>query len=165
MAAICGVCEKKTALQVIHLTGHIDEETIRTRYEECGISHLVAAFSPDMGPIYTAADLAVCRSGAATCAELSMFGVPALLIPYPYATHDHQMLNARALEKKKAVDVIREADLNEEWLSDYIMKCIDDPERLERMKEAMLRRAPRHAAEALADLVKESVGEIHNKRG
>ena len=73
----------------------------------------------DMEKQYQAADMVICRAGASTCAEVCAFGKPALLIPYPYAVRDHQMLNARALEKAGAADVIAQDELTVEWLASY----------------------------------------------
>jgi UDP-N-acetylglucosamine--N-acetylmuramyl-(pentapeptide) pyrophosphoryl-undecaprenol N-acetylglucosamine transferase len=101
--------------------------------------------------------LAICRSGAASCAELSAFGVPALLVPYPYATHDHQTANARAMERLGAADVVPEEFLTVSWLQDYLGECMRSPRRLERMRAATLQRAHERGAEELANLV-EQVG-------
>jgi UDP-N-acetylglucosamine--N-acetylmuramyl-(pentapeptide) pyrophosphoryl-undecaprenol N-acetylglucosamine transferase len=130
---------------------------VRKRYAEAGVPHEVHAFTHEMPALYAAADLAVCRSGAATCAELSLFGVPALLIPYPHAARNHQMENARAMERSRAADVVAEHDLGTGWLARYIAHLIEHPERLQRMSEATRGRVQGSAADALADLV-ERVG-------
>jgi UDP-N-acetylglucosamine--N-acetylmuramyl-(pentapeptide) pyrophosphoryl-undecaprenol N-acetylglucosamine transferase len=138
---------------VIHLTGTVDEDAIRKNYQDAGVAAVVSAFEQDMAPIYTSTDLAICRSGASTCAELSDFAVPALQIPYPDATNDHQMVNARAMEKSGAVDVVPERDLSLSWLVDYIVGCMQTPGRLARMSAATRSRAMQSAAESLATLV------------
>ena len=143
--------------RVLHLTGATDEEKIRTRYSDAGVNAEVHAFTHDMPALYDAADLAICRAGAATCAELSEFGVPALLIPYPHAARDHQMANARAMERAKTVDVVPEHDLGTGWLAQYLSHCMENPSRLKRMGEASRARVTGSGAEALADLV-ERVG-------
>ena len=143
--------------RVIHLAGVADEDAIRKRYEESGVEHRVFAFTHDMPALYEQTDVAVSRSGAATCAELSAFGVPALLVPYPHAARDHQMANARAMERAKAADVVPEQDLAAGWLARYIGHCMENPARLRKMGDASRARICGSASEALADLV-EKVG-------
>lgn len=151
--AICKCHELGHKLQVIHLTGREDEAVVRSAYEDHRVPSEVQAFTRDMASIYTKADLAICRSGASTCSELSAFGVPALLVPYPHAANDHQTANARAMEKTGAADVVPEKDLSVDWLKDYIAQSILAPGRLARMSAATRRRAGAQGAAALADLV------------
>ncbi|MFP6905795.1 MAG: UDP-N-acetylglucosamine--N-acetylmuramyl-(pentapeptide) pyrophosphoryl-undecaprenol N-acetylglucosamine transferase [Verrucomicrobiota bacterium] len=142
---------------VIHLTGQADETRIRERYDAAGISCEVSSFVHDMPRVYTEADLAICRAGAATCAELSCFGIPALLIPYPYAARDHQTANAQAMERIGCADFVPESDLESLWLADiYVGGCMDGPPRMERMGKAARSRSRMNAAEALAQLVVDS---------
>jgi len=142
---------------VIHLTGEKDEASVRTCYENAGVPHYVAAFENDMRPWYEKADIAISRAGASTCAELSAFGIPALLVPYPFAAKNHQHTNASEFFRIKAADLIAEEDLEVEWLTDYVEGCIYTPERLERMRTAMRGWAKINAADRLADLVEEAV--------
>jgi UDP-N-acetylglucosamine--N-acetylmuramyl-(pentapeptide) pyrophosphoryl-undecaprenol N-acetylglucosamine transferase len=143
--------------QVVHLAGQADEMEVRRRYQQAGLPAAVYGFTQDMASIYQQTDLAICRAGAATCAELSAFGVPALLIPYPHAAKDHQTANARAMEKVGAADVVPESDLSATWLRDYVGQCMQDHGRLARMSAATRQRAQSHGAEALADLVEQAV--------
>lgn len=152
-AAMAQIHKLGHKVQVIHLAGVADEEAVRKAYAEAGVSARVHAFSDDMAGIYAATDLAICRSGAATCGELAVFAVPALLVPYPFAARDHQMANARAVEKDGAADVVPERDLSVSWLADYVAGCISSSGRLARMSAAARARAPRSAAASLADLV------------
>ncbi len=145
------------ALQVIHLTGLADEEAVRRRYEEAGVVHAVFGFSHAMPEIYRRASLAVCRAGSSTCAELCRYGVAALLVPYPFATGQHQLANARALAAAGAAEVREEAELTADGLADYVAGAMAAPERLERLRRAARARERGDAAEALADLV-ERVG-------
>ena len=156
--AICLLSSQVSSFkfQVFHLSGEADESKIRRRYEEAGIQADVRAFTPDMASLYESADLAICRAGASTCAELGVFGVPALLIPYPTAAGDHQTANARALEKLGAADLIQQADCTVEWLTDYIRAQIEDPDRLEKMRVHAVREDSLNAAEKLAELVESS---------
>ncbi len=153
--ALCTIKRAGRRIQVLHLAGREDEEYVRSRYEKHGVPSIVHAFVHDMAPLYAAADLAICRAGASTCAELAAFAVPALLVPYPYAAHDHQTANARALERSGAADVVAEKDLSVSWLVDYITGSMDNPKRLARISASLKSRSQEHAAERLADLVEE----------
>lgn len=151
--ALCALKGRNARIKVIHITGVQDEEIVRKEYCDAGIEHEVDAFRHDMKAVYREADLAVCRSGASTCAELNAFQVPALLVPYPYAVKQHQMANAKAMERRGCANVIAEADLNEDWLADYIGEGIADRGRLERMRRAAAQNKLHLGANALADLV------------
>lgn len=141
--------------QISHLTGPADESHIRRRYEEAGVNADVMAFTQEMAALYKTADLAVCRSGASTCAELGVFGLPALLVPYPHAASDHQTANAQALEKIGAADVVQQSEMTVEWLADYIRTQMEEPERLEKMRARALREDSLNAADKLAETVEQ----------
>jgi UDP-N-acetylglucosamine--N-acetylmuramyl-(pentapeptide) pyrophosphoryl-undecaprenol N-acetylglucosamine transferase len=152
--AICSL--KNPAVSVTHLTGAADEKAVAERYRAAGVKADVRAFTHDMVSLYEKAALAICRSGASTCAELGVFSLPALLIPYPHAAGDHQTANARALEKFGAADVIRQSDMTVEWLKEYIKAQMDDPSRLEKMSaRSAARKVPLNAASILAGVVEE----------
>jgi UDP-N-acetylglucosamine--N-acetylmuramyl-(pentapeptide) pyrophosphoryl-undecaprenol N-acetylglucosamine transferase len=142
-------------LHVAHLTGPADESHILRRYEESGVDADVRAFTHDIAGLYQTASLAVCRAGASTCAELVLFGLPALLVPYPHAANDHQSANARALEKIGAADVVQQADMTVEWLADYLGTRMKDPARLKEMSAAARKRTVSGAAEKLAETVEQ----------
>jgi UDP-N-acetylglucosamine--N-acetylmuramyl-(pentapeptide) pyrophosphoryl-undecaprenol N-acetylglucosamine transferase len=156
--AIAAASGKGVVVQVEHIAGLQETETIKRLYEAAGIKAHVHHFVQDMENKYLDTDLAICRSGAATCAELAAFGVPALLIPYPYAVRDHQMSNARVLQDAGAADVVAQEDLTATWLSDYLVNVAQKPERLERMAVAMKKRAQTDAADQLADLLERVAG-------
>lgn len=158
--AICRAHAAGTAIRVVHLTGPADEAAIREQYTRAGVDHDVRAFTHDMAALYRGTDLAVCRSGAATCAELSSFGVPSLLVPYPYAARDHQMANARAMERARAADVVPESDLSAAWLAGYLAHHVRERDRLRRMAEAARARAEGSGADRLASLVESVIRSI-----
>ncbi len=151
--ALCLARKKGVEVQVVHLARPENEKEVKDRYREAGVRHLVFGFLKEIGSAYNAADLAIARAGAATCAELSVCGVPALLIPLPSARRDHQTANARALEKNGGVNVLEEKNLSEEWLADYIQECARNPEKLAIMKRALAANAVPDAAAKIADLV------------
>ena len=140
---------------VVHLTGRDDETAIRATYAAAGVQADVIAFTTYMAPLYHAADLAICRAGASTCAELAFFGVPALFVPYPSAAMDHQTANARALEKRGTADMVDESALTPEWLEAYLAQTLRKPERLARLREAARREGVKDGTAALASLVEQ----------
>ena len=93
----------------------------------------VVPYIYEMEEVMNIADLIVSRSGAMTVTEIEKVGKPAIFIPFPYATENHQEYNARALEKKKAAKVILDKDLTEDILNDNINNLIKDKQELENM--------------------------------
>lgn len=140
-------------LQVIHLTGERDEVRAREVYESAGIPAHVAPFSHDMAEVYAAADFAVARSGASSLSELAYFGLPSILVPYPYAAEDHQWFNAEAFAADGGAVVFREtSDLSERLVGEIALLC-RDPGRRERMSEAVRGHHPELAADRIAEVV------------
>jgi UDP-N-acetylglucosamine--N-acetylmuramyl-(pentapeptide) pyrophosphoryl-undecaprenol N-acetylglucosamine transferase len=155
--AISAAVENGVSIEVEHIAGMQDTAEVEGIYAAAAIKANVHHFVQDMENIYLNVDLAICRSGAATCAELAVFGVPALFIPYPFAARNHQMGNARALQDGGAADVVAQEDLTDSWLRDYLVNVSEKPERLDRMVSAMKKRAQINASGRLADLL-EKVG-------
>jgi UDP-N-acetylglucosamine--N-acetylmuramyl-(pentapeptide) pyrophosphoryl-undecaprenol N-acetylglucosamine transferase len=106
--------------------------------------------------VYAVADLAVSRAGAGTIAELTVCGVPALLVPYPYATGGHQEANARALQRAGGASVILDDQLDERTLTERVDALLM-PDRLAAMADRARAFARPDAAEALAALTVEAV--------
>jgi len=156
--AIAAAVGKGVVVEVEHVAGLQETDEIVRIYDEAGIKARVHHFVQDMENLYLKADLAICRSGAATCAELAAFAVPALFIPYPFAVRDHQMSNARVLQDFGAADVVAQEDLTATWLCDYLVNVFQKPERLDRMTAAMKKRAQTDAADRLADLLERVAG-------
>ena len=152
-ATLVRMQQKGQAVAVTHLTGKDDEAAVRAAYQAAGVAAEVIAFTKYMAPLYHHADLAICRAGASTCAELAYFGVPALFVPYPRAAMDHQTANARALEKRGTADVVAESALTPEWLEAYLAQTLRKPERLARLREAALKEGVKDGTAALATLV------------
>jgi UDP-N-acetylglucosamine--N-acetylmuramyl-(pentapeptide) pyrophosphoryl-undecaprenol N-acetylglucosamine transferase len=110
----------------------------------------VAPYIEDMGAAYSAADLVVCRAGASTIAELTNLGKPSALVPYPYATGDHQRYNAHALVANGAALMIEDNMLSEEVSIKNIMELLCDTEKLKKMSVASRKLAYPDAAHQLA---------------
>lgn len=136
-------------LRIVHQTGVADRDRIAAGYAEAGVDAEVVAFAPDMPRRYREADLALCRAGALTVAELAMAGLPALLVPYPYAADDHQRANAEALEAAGAARVLPSRPLDVEQLAEALLGFVDAPQTLQPMSEAASRLAQPEAAETI----------------
>lgn len=161
VSSLCALHAEGRRIRVIHLAGASDELRVREAYASAGVPNQVFAFVKDIGMVYAAADLAVCRSGAATCAELAACHVPALLVPLPEARRDHQAANARELQALGAADVMLQNALSEESFRAYVLQCIEDPAKLGRMRAATAEASGVDATERVADLVeKTGRGEI-----
>ncbi len=163
-AALAELARRGLRPAILHLSGRAGEAEVRAAYERAGLAAEVFGFTHDMAGLYARAHLALCRSGAATCSELGAFGVPALLVPYPFAVRDHQMANARALEKAGAADVVPDGDLTAGWLAEYLGERMAHPERLQAMRVATRRHGRARGTAALADLV-ESCGRAGHASG
>ncbi len=146
------------AVAATHLTGEADFASISQRYCDAGLLVDTRAFTRSMGEVYARTDFAICRAGAATCAELAAFGLPALLVPYPHAIHDHQTANAKAVEKAGAADLVPEADITTDWLVSYLRRILERGDRRATMARAALARASGCGAMALAELVEQAAG-------
>ena len=141
----------QAGITIRHQTGPKDTEEVRAAYREAGIDAEVTEFIYDMAKAYEWADLIVCRAGATTIAELTIASKPAILIPFPYATDNHQEENALSLDRDGAGVCIAERDLTEQLLAETITTILGDPERRRTMGENMLARAKPEAAETIRE--------------
>jgi UDP-N-acetylglucosamine--N-acetylmuramyl-(pentapeptide) pyrophosphoryl-undecaprenol N-acetylglucosamine transferase len=118
-----------------------------------GENHLtVRTFIEDMPGAYAVSDLAVCRAGAMTLAELAAAGLPAVLIPYPFAADDHQTANARAVVARGAAVLIPDRELSPRKLEETVRECLTSPDRLSDMASKMKALARPRAAEEIAQI-------------
>jgi UDP-N-acetylglucosamine--N-acetylmuramyl-(pentapeptide) pyrophosphoryl-undecaprenol N-acetylglucosamine transferase len=102
----------KAGIKLRHQTGANDLDTVRAAYAEHGLNtDAVHPFIDDMAEAYAWADLVMCRSGATTIAELAVAGKASVLVPFPFATHDHQTANAHFLEGKRAAILLPQTEL------------------------------------------------------
>ncbi len=150
-AALSG-CDEKNNLQLVHISGAQDFTLINQAYAQAAIAHKVFNFFHDMQYAYSIADLVICRAGATTIAELQRFGLPALLIPYPFA-YAHQLNNARVLEDSGSAMIIRDGELCVEKLRDIIRELMGGSQKLKTMRQAYSRVQALDAAGLLANEV------------
>jgi UDP-N-acetylglucosamine--N-acetylmuramyl-(pentapeptide) pyrophosphoryl-undecaprenol N-acetylglucosamine transferase len=153
----CLLLADRADLQVVLITGpaHLDAIRRAAPTTNGGIVVRLAGYLDRMDLAYACADLVVSRAGATTVAELSVCGLPALLIPYPYATGRHQEANARALQRSGGASILLDDQLSAESLAGRVQNLIDHPERLQAMAERSRAFGRPDAADRLANLVVE----------
>jgi UDP-N-acetylglucosamine--N-acetylmuramyl-(pentapeptide) pyrophosphoryl-undecaprenol N-acetylglucosamine transferase len=137
-------------LQVIHLSGTRDERLVADNYQRENIPAYVSAFHHRMEEVYSAADLTVARSGAASLAEFAFFGLPGILIPFPYAADDHQSRNAQIFARADAAIILKESELSGDLLARKIKDLVGDAPKIQRMSRNCSRLAPKDAAGRVA---------------
>jgi len=144
-------------LRVTHQTGERDVEMVRGAYRQAGLPADVEPFLYDMGRRLGQADIVVCRAGATTLAEITAAGKAAILVPLPTATDDHQRLNAEALARAGAAEVVLQSALNGRTLAEAIFSLVRDRERRARIAAAARSLARPDAAKRIVDKALELV--------
>ena len=142
------------SIRIVHQSGSADRSRVAAAYADHGIDATVLDFEPDMPARYRWADIAICRAGALTVAELALAGLPAVLIPYPFAADDHQRANARELELAGAAVLLQSLGRTgerAELLYEALAKLLASPENLVLMGAAALKRARPDAALRIVD--------------
>jgi UDP-N-acetylglucosamine--N-acetylmuramyl-(pentapeptide) pyrophosphoryl-undecaprenol N-acetylglucosamine transferase len=154
------ILASRSDLQMVLISGPAHVDTISRALPPPGSGILVrlVGYLERMELAYAVADLVVSRSGAATVAELSACGLPALLIPYPYATRGHQEANARAMQRAGGASVMLDDQLSAETLAARIESMIDHEERLRAVAERARAFGHPDASIKLADLIGEVGG-------
>ncbi|MFZ0870277.1 MAG: UDP-N-acetylglucosamine--N-acetylmuramyl-(pentapeptide) pyrophosphoryl-undecaprenol N-acetylglucosamine transferase, partial [Rhodanobacter sp.] len=136
--------------EVLHQAGSRGLDEAREAYANAGVEAQVVPFIDDMAASYGWADLAVCRAGALTLAELTAAGLGALLVPFPHAVDDHQTRNAEVLVAAGAAELIQERDLDVQQLAQRLTSLLQDRSRLIAMAVAARTLAKPDAAEVIA---------------
>lgn len=140
-------------VQILHATGDINyEDYMKEINSKGGVKEniIIKPYLHNMPVALAAADLAVFRAGAIGLAELMACGIPSVLIPYPYATANHQEHNARAVEGNGAAKVILDRDLTGEKILALIEELLNNTEELQAMQEAAKALGKPEAADVIA---------------
>ncbi|MBW2739042.1 MAG: undecaprenyldiphospho-muramoylpentapeptide beta-N-acetylglucosaminyltransferase [Deltaproteobacteria bacterium] len=143
--------KEKDGFFFIHQTGSADEEEVKNAYRGHGITGTVKSFFNDMGLQYRNADLIICRAGATTIAELTTIGKGALLIPYPFAADNHQVLNAKILSDAGAAEIILQKELSGRSLARKIEHYASNHRALNNMALKAKKLGRPDAAKAIVD--------------
>jgi UDP-N-acetylglucosamine--N-acetylmuramyl-(pentapeptide) pyrophosphoryl-undecaprenol N-acetylglucosamine transferase len=139
-------------VQVLHQTGE-GAGDVAGAYRALGLVHHVAPFVRDMGTAWATADLALCRAGAVTCAELEATGTPAVLVPYPHHGDRQQVRNAERLVARGGARLLEEERLSDAEIA-AVLQLLGSGERLARMSSSLRLDAPDAAARVADDLVR-----------
>ncbi len=107
-------------IQFLHIAGKTDAVVLRSKYKQMGYDFCVLDYLDTIGDAYQIADIIICRSGATTVAELKILSKPAILVPFPYATANHQEFNASTLVASRQAVMMREKELRPDLLAEAI---------------------------------------------
>jgi len=146
---------KKNSAQFLHVTGKGEFDAVTEKLSDVldAPNIRVVPYLYNMPQAMAMADVAIFRAGATGLAELTARGVPAILIPYPFAAENHQEFNARSLVEAGAAKMILNKDLTSEILSATLDEMLSSPDALKRMSAASLSLGKPHAADEIADLI------------
>jgi UDP-N-acetylglucosamine--N-acetylmuramyl-(pentapeptide) pyrophosphoryl-undecaprenol N-acetylglucosamine transferase len=144
---------QKNSLRIFHQTGEKDYEMVRKIYLDNGFEDpVVAPYFYNMAAYFQKSDLVICRAGATTIAELIAAGKASLLFPFAQAADNHQVFNARELEKAQGAEIIEEKDFSPELLARKIQHLAEHGEDLDRMEKNLSVLKTERVAERIADL-------------
>jgi UDP-N-acetylglucosamine--N-acetylmuramyl-(pentapeptide) pyrophosphoryl-undecaprenol N-acetylglucosamine transferase len=151
VSALNHLLDTKDKVQFLHQSGEQDYNGVREAYRKRGFRAMVAPFIFQMPEAYAVADLVVSRAGATTLAELTALGMPAILIPYPFAG-EHQEFNARKLSELGAARFIKDAELSGETLSAEVRRLMESEEERTLMSRRSKSIGKPDAAQRVADI-------------
>lgn len=150
---------KHEDIQIIWLTGENGYKEVKSSLADqvdlddikCNLQ--IFPYMYNMNEALAASNLAVCRAGASTISELAIMGLPAILVPYPYAAENHQEMNARALLQKKAAIMVIDEFLDGDTLYQRVNELMSNPQRLEQMSSNMRQQARPNALKDIVDII------------
>jgi UDP-N-acetylglucosamine--N-acetylmuramyl-(pentapeptide) pyrophosphoryl-undecaprenol N-acetylglucosamine transferase len=150
--------EAKFPVRFIHQTGSADYDGLVKRFAESGMEGTVMPFIDDMPAAFAQADLVICRAGAGALAELAAAGKPAILVPLPDATDQHQLRNAEAFTKAGAAQVVPDHQMDGGRLFEEVGRLSSQPALVKRMGEQARKFAHPDAARRAAEAVETAAG-------
>jgi UDP-N-acetylglucosamine--N-acetylmuramyl-(pentapeptide) pyrophosphoryl-undecaprenol N-acetylglucosamine transferase len=139
--------------QYVHFTGTKDEDRVRQAYASAGAKAVVKAFYHEMDVALSAATVAISRAGSSSLAEIAALRIPSILIPYPEAIDDHQLINAREYEQTGAARVLEQAAATPEDLGQLIVTLAKNQAVRQSLLIALACWYKPRAAEAIADQI------------
>ena len=151
MEALPSLDQMKPFARIVHQTGRDEVETVSKGYQQKGFDAQVRPFFEDMANQIQAADLVICRSGASTIAELAVCGKAAILVPYPHAARQHQLINAQKLVDLGAARMIRDEALNGASLANTLLHLYMHPGEREKMEKSIRDMGHPGAAQEIVD--------------
>lgn len=160
--AVLALCDRWAGRRLLirHVVGPRDLDWAQERrnawlsdHPDATLDYQQVAYEDQMPRWYVASDVIVCRAGATSVADLSVLGVPTILVPLPGAAEDHQTANARAVVDDGAAVLLADRDLGGERLADALDGLLQDPDRRTALAAAQRRRSRPDAGDAIADLL------------
>ena len=154
IAALPALAAATDRVQLLHISGPGDYEAVRAACAAVpALTARVVPFCQRMELAYALASVAVCRSGASSLTELSAWGLPSILVPYPTAAEDHQRRNADVFTRAGAAVAVEETDIAGGQLAPLLLNLLGDQERLRSLGRAMKKLAPERAADHICDVI------------
>lgn len=147
--------ESGLPVRLLHQTGKDAFEELAREFAATGLDGRVMAFIDDMPAAFSEADLVVCRSGAGAVAEVAAAGKASILVPFPFASDDHQTRNAEALARVSAALLIPDAELSGARLFREVKGLVEAPAKMREMGERARQFAHPGAAKRAADLLEQ----------
>ena len=157
--------QQKLHLHITHQTGETDLEMVNMQYKKNHFPADVRPFIDDIEDQYRKASLVICRAGATTLAEVTACGKMSILVPFPHATHNHQVKNARILEAANAGEIVLDEELSGLRIAKSIIQAMEEPKRLKIMEENSYKLGNRDATEKVRLLCMELLEETYSKSG
>jgi UDP-N-acetylglucosamine--N-acetylmuramyl-(pentapeptide) pyrophosphoryl-undecaprenol N-acetylglucosamine transferase len=150
-------------LYVVHVAGALEADAVRASLEAAGGDAdgrwRVLDYLDDMGSALMASDLVVARAGATSIAEITALGLPAVLVPFPYATDDHQTKNAAAMVAHGAAELVPDSELDDARFGTVVLELLSQPARRASMAAASRSLGRPDAAFRVANLAREAAGQ------
>jgi len=143
----------KSQLKIFHQTGEKEIDWVRQRYKQNSFENaVIAAYFFDIHKYFQKSDLIVCRSGATTIAELIASQKPSILVPFSQSTENHQLLNAKELERIKGAEIILEEDFTPELFLSKIRIFIENKHKLNQMEQNLKKLKKENPVKKITDL-------------
>jgi len=154
IAALPALAAAADRVQLVHIAGPTDYESVRAGCAAVPrLTSRVLPFCQRMEFAYALATVAVCRSGASSLTELSAWGLPSVLVPYPTAADDHQRRNAAFFTRAGAAIAVEEKDIAAGQLGPLLLDLLADAAKRTTLSAAMRRLAPERAADVICDVI------------
>ncbi|MDT8433249.1 MAG: undecaprenyldiphospho-muramoylpentapeptide beta-N-acetylglucosaminyltransferase [Anaerosomatales bacterium] len=162
VVALSGRLLADVRVHVVHVAGRDEAASVREALPRTGVEqggrYRVVDYIEDMGSAIAAADVVVSRAGATSIAEITAIGRAAILVPYPYATDDHQTLNARDVTEGRGAMLVPDSELDSDALAEALDALIHDEAQRDSMASASRRLGAPDAARRLERLILECAG-------
>ena len=156
VVVLAGLWSERTDVAIVHVTGRRDFESVSQRHPETtALEYVVLPFADAMNDLWSVADVALCRAGATTVAELTYLGIPSILVPLPNAPGDHQTKNAQSVVDAGGALMLPDSACSANTLAAAVDDLLREPTSRDQMGAAARNLGRRDAADVLATIVLE----------